>query len=164
MKILPDISKWNTSNIFFLSFLFYECSFLKELPDISKWNVNNVIGLNFLFFKCSSLISLPDISKWNIFNSNINNYISYLESINNINEENIRKEFELSSFLNESYNNDLYLEKFKYQIPELKPYSKEEYKKLLLNTAYNMNSLFAGCSSLKYLPNISKWNANNVIY
>ena len=72
-----------------------------------------------------------------------------------------RKEFELSSFLNESYNNDLYLEKFKYQIPELKPYSKEEYKKLLLNTAYNMNSLFAGCSSLKYLPNISKWNIKN---
>ena len=26
-----------------------------------------------------------------------------------------------------------------------------------------MNGLFHGCSSLKHLPDISKWNTNNVI-
>ena len=75
--------------IFFI-LLFYECSSLKELPDISKWNVNNVMAINNLFFNCSSLISLPDISKWNIFNSNINNLISFLESIDHLNEATIR--------------------------------------------------------------------------
>ena len=70
----------------------------KILPDISKWSLNNVIFLDNLFFNCSSLISLPDISKWNIFNSNINNYISYLDSIyNTLNEEAIRKKFKISN-------------------------------------------------------------------
>ena len=42
-------------------------------------------------------------------------------------------------------------------------HKKEEYKKLLLILIkiYYMNSLFAGCSSLKYLSNISKWNIKN---
>jgi len=161
LKILPDISKWNTSNVFNLSDLFKYCSSLKVLPDISKWNVNNIIALKGLFFNCSSLISLPDISKWNIFNSNINNYILYLESINYFNEKNIRKELELLSLLNGSYNNDLYLENIEYQFPELKSYTKEEYIKLLLNAAYNMSGLFAGCSSLKNLPDVSEWNIKN---
>jgi len=51
--------------------------------------------MNALFFNCSSLISLPDISNWNIFNSNINNYISFFESIINLkNEENIKLLYE----------------------------------------------------------------------
>ena len=129
-----------------MSFLFYECSSLKELPDISKWNVNNVIALNGLFFNCFSLISLPDISKWNIFNSYINNFISYLEPIiNSTDEDEIKKVFELSSFLNKTYKNDLYLENVKIQIFEPKSSDKEEYKKLVLSKVYNMNSLFAGC-------------------
>ena len=98
LKILPDISKWNTSNVFNLSLLFNECSSLKELPDISKWNLDNVISLNCLFLNCSSLISLPDISKWNIFNSNIDNYISYLETNNYFDEEDINNFLELTSF------------------------------------------------------------------
>ena len=95
MKILPDISEWNTSNVFCISLLFEDCSSLKELPDISKWNVNNIISLNSLFFNCSSLISLPDISKWNLFNSKIDNYISYLESQNYFEEKNVILELKL---------------------------------------------------------------------
>jgi len=126
---LPDISNWNISNIFLLSYLFYECSSLKELPDISKWNVNNVLGINNLFFNCSSLISLPDISKWNIFNSNINNFISYLDSIfDSTNENALRKEFEFLSLLNKSYENDLYLENMNYQIFEPKSFDKKDLK------------------------------------
>ena len=112
LKTLPDISKWNTTNIFNLSLLFYECSSLKELPDISKWDINNVIFLDCIFSKCSSLISLPDISKWNIFNSNINNYISFLESANYFKEENIMKSYKNRdfSFLNEGFEDNLYLQ------------------------------------------------------
>ena len=58
---------------------------LEFLPDISKWNLSNVNNISGLFFNCSSLISLPDISQWDLFNSNINinnnelNLISFFE-------------------------------------------------------------------------------------
>ena len=35
---IPDISKWDTKNVYYMSSIFYECSLLKSLPDISKWD------------------------------------------------------------------------------------------------------------------------------
>ena len=43
-----------------------ECSSLSSLPDISKWNTSNIRDINYMFYKCSSLSSSPDMSKWNI--------------------------------------------------------------------------------------------------
>ena len=74
---LPDISKWNTSNVQNMSYLFYECSKLRTLPDISKWDTSNVQNMSHLFCYCSSLINLPDISKWNITNVSDISYIFY---------------------------------------------------------------------------------------
>ena len=54
--------------------MFYECLSLISLPDISKWNTHNVYEMNDIFSGYSSLIYLPDISKLNI--SNINNISS----------------------------------------------------------------------------------------
>jgi surface protein len=48
--------------------MFFNCSSLISLPDISKWNTTNVINMKKMFYNCSSLISLPDISKWNTSN------------------------------------------------------------------------------------------------
>ena len=48
--------------------MFCDCSSLSSLPDISKWNTSNVINMSYMFYACSSLSSLPDISKWNIRN------------------------------------------------------------------------------------------------
>ena len=45
--------------------LFEVCIKLISLPDISKWNTSNITDMSFMFNKCNSLISLPDISKWN---------------------------------------------------------------------------------------------------
>ena len=88
--------------------------------------------MNCLFFNCSSLISLPDISKWNIFNSNLNNFISFLDSkIYLTNEDTFRKELKSLSFLNKTYENDLYLENIKYQIFKPKSFDKKEYKKMI---------------------------------
>ena len=52
LKELPDISKWNTTNVINMSWLFGKCSSLKELPDISQWNENNVTNMSGLFGKC----------------------------------------------------------------------------------------------------------------
>ena len=37
-----DLSKWDTSNVTELSCIFSCCSSLSTLPDISRWNVSNV--------------------------------------------------------------------------------------------------------------------------
>ena len=44
--------------------VFYNCSSLSSLPDISKWNTSNVTNLGYIFSECSQLSSLPDISQW----------------------------------------------------------------------------------------------------
>ena len=63
---LPDISKWNTSNVEDMDFMFDGCNSLISLPDISKWNTSNVNNMSYMFVRCTSLISLPDISNLNL--------------------------------------------------------------------------------------------------
>ena len=48
--------------------MFHGCNKLISLPDISKWNTSNVTDLSGMFYRCNSLISLPDLSKWNTSN------------------------------------------------------------------------------------------------
>ena len=43
--------------------MFSECSLLSLLPDISKWNTSNVNNMSGMFYECSSLSLLPDISQ-----------------------------------------------------------------------------------------------------
>ena len=61
-----DFSKWNTSKVLDMSYMFSNCQYLTNLPDIPKWNISKVINLKFMFNCCKSLTQLPDISKWNI--------------------------------------------------------------------------------------------------
>ena len=46
--------------------MFRGCELLKSLPDISKWNTTNVTNMRSMFCGCKSLKSLPDISKWKL--------------------------------------------------------------------------------------------------
>ena len=48
--------------------MFRGCKSLISLPDISKWNTSNVKYMNGMFSECNSIISLPYISKWNTSN------------------------------------------------------------------------------------------------
>ena len=48
-----------------MSHLFLGCESLTSLPDISKWDTSNVRYMNYMFSQCYKLNSLPDISKWN---------------------------------------------------------------------------------------------------
>jgi len=51
LSSLPDISKWNISNITIIQYLFQGCKSLSSLPDISKWNTNNVTNMECLFYR-----------------------------------------------------------------------------------------------------------------
>ena len=56
---LPDISKWNTSNVTNMYSMFRGCSSLLYLPDISKWGINTEI---YIFDKCPNII-FPKVLK-----------------------------------------------------------------------------------------------------
>ena len=66
LVFLPDISKWNMSNVIDTSGMFFGCVSLSYLPDISKWDTSNIINMTSMFARCSSLTFLPDLSRWNI--------------------------------------------------------------------------------------------------
>ena len=51
-----------------MSRMFDGCNSLISLPDISKWNTSNVTDMSGMFDGCNSLISLPRISKKSILN------------------------------------------------------------------------------------------------
>ena len=67
---LPDISKWNASNVTNMTGIFSGCSSLKSLPDISKWNINNQSYLGDILFLSLLTIISPDELKYNINNIN----------------------------------------------------------------------------------------------
>ena len=45
--------------------MFYGCSSLLYLPDISKFDTSNIKSINDMFCDCFSLLFLSDISEWN---------------------------------------------------------------------------------------------------
>ena len=53
---LPDISKWNTTNVKDMSHMFSNCSSLISLPDISKWKLNKQLDKYYMFKGCDERI------------------------------------------------------------------------------------------------------------
>ena len=63
MEILPYISKWDTSNVENMSYMFYGYSSLREIDkDISKWSTDKVEDISNIFTNYNSLQKVPDIS------------------------------------------------------------------------------------------------------
>ena len=46
-----------------MSYMFANCRSLTSLPDISKWNTSNVTNISCMFRFCDKLKSFPDMSK-----------------------------------------------------------------------------------------------------
>jgi len=68
LKAIPDISKWNIKNVYYLSHMFNNCSSLSSIPGLSKWNTNNFEDISGMFKNCSSLeyldfLSYPETKK-----------------------------------------------------------------------------------------------------
>ena len=69
LSSLPDISKWNTSNVIYIvgddeisqDGMFFNCSSLSSLPDISKWNNNSATNISWMYFGCKSSFVIPKI-------------------------------------------------------------------------------------------------------
>ena len=60
LEYLPDISKWNTSNVIDMGYLFFGNRILKSLPDISKWDISKVTNKKDMFRSLNSSCKIPD--------------------------------------------------------------------------------------------------------
>ena len=145
---LPDISKWNTTNVEDMSYMFSDCRSLESLPEISRWNTKNVKEMRKMFSGCESLVSLPDISKWNTTNVtsfwSMFNGCSSLVSLpdiskwNTINVDNMSFMFSKCSSLK--------------SLPDISGWN--------IMNVYDMSYMFYYCTSLISFPDISNWKIN----
>ena len=153
LKYVPDISKWNTNNVFIITSVFYQCLSLQICPDKSKWNTKNVIMMSLLFFGCSQLEKIPDISKWDKILTNDIDIITLLMNFSSVLEDLKFFSEVLYSFTKKIDN--LNLDNFEIETPsEINTFDKiKDY--IYTDHFYSLYGLFAGCSSLKSLPDIS---------
>ena len=148
---LYGISKWNTKNVKYMRGVFMNSSFLKSIPDISKWNTSNVTDISHMFHGCNDLNSLPNISKWNISNVTDISYLFFAcECISSL--PNISK-WNMTKITNISYIFDDCSSLL--SLPDISKWNTSNIK--------NMCGLFKDCERLQSLPDISKWDISNVI-
>ena len=53
--------------------MFNNCNSLVSLPDISKWDTSNVKNMKRMYNNCNSLMNLPDTSNFNTSEESNNN-------------------------------------------------------------------------------------------
>ena len=166
-KDILEIKLTGIKNITNMSDLFNECNSLSSLTDLSKWNTKNINNMSFIFYNCNNLESLPDISKWNtenvinmsgIFGSN--NY----DEDESVDEDKYRSKYKLIPDISKwNTINVKYLGGYYKDISSLSPLTNYEINKMIENKEeFISGGMFENCYSLSSLPDISKWNTNNV--
>ena len=151
LSFLSDISKWNTNNVIDMTRMFDICSSLKSFPDISIWNTTNVKKIIGMFEECASINSLPDISKWNFTNiTDISHIFSGCSSLSILPD---LSKWKINSVTNLSYM--FYMCSSLTFIPDISSWETKN--------VTNINYMFYECSSISELPDISKWDTSNMI-
>ena len=147
---LPNLHKWNVSNVTSMRSMFNECTSLTIISDISKWNTINVTDMRYMFSLCSSLKELPDISKWRTDNvTNMDGLFNerlLIQKLPDISKWNTSNVLDMS-----------YMFCFCHLLEELPDISKWK-----TNNVTNMTRMFSQCKNLKNLPDISKWDISSV--
>ena len=64
--------------------MFYFCKELKALPDISKWDITNVQNKSNMFFGCNKNLNIPEKFKLNPISNFIGLYLDGFKSIKDI--------------------------------------------------------------------------------
>ena len=146
---IPDISKWNVSNVNNMSYIFSEYESI-SIPDISKWKVSKLTNMSGMFYNCVHLTSLPDISNWDISNvkdiSKIFDECKSLKSLPDISK------WDTSDIIDMSYmfHNCWFLNSF----PNISKWN--------IFNVKNMSHMFHNCWSLTNISGIEGWDISNI--
>ena len=151
LSALPDIGKWDTSQVTDMSGLFWKCSTLIHISHgISNWNMINVKNISGMFVNCSVLLYLPDISKWNTKNlenmEDLFHNCQNLKKVPDISKWNIEKLTSLS-FIFTGCPKLL-------SLPDLSKWNTSNITQII--------GIFEDCQSLKSLPDLSTWDTSKV--
>ena len=145
---IPDISKWDTSNVFDMSYLFCCCENLKFLPDISSWNTTNVKKMSNMISYCGKLESLPDISKWDT-----RNVIDMSHMFAN--------NWNIKSFPDISKWNTSKVETIDHMFTRCGIDKMPDISKWDTSNVKDMSYMFSYCKNMDILPYITKWHITN---
>ena len=146
-KILKKITfeNFNTTNVKYMSYMFYNCSSLTNL-DVNNFNTNNVIDMSDMFSNCSSLTNL-DLSNFNTTNVK---YMGYM-----FNDCSSLTSLDLSNF------NTSNVKYMNFMFSNCKKLTNLDLSNFNTTNVTNMNYMFKNCSSLTSLD-LSNFNTTNV--
>ena len=181
LESIIGIENINTSNVTYMSNMFYNCQALTSL-DLSKWNINNVVSLDGMFYSCNNLTSL-DLRNWNTSNvetiGGMFGYCSKLSKINGIENFNVDKVYSFNNlFINCSELTSLDLSQWNignnvshdiagifYCAYMFKNCSKLTkilgIEKFNVKNSNTLTEMFYNCSELTSLD-LSQWDLNNI--
>ncbi|MBR3171498.1 MAG: BspA family leucine-rich repeat surface protein [Lachnospiraceae bacterium] len=142
-----DLSSFNTSKVKDMSSMFYNCSSLTNL-DLSSFNTSKIEDMTAMFYGCSSLTNL-DLSSFNTSNvTNMIDMFSYCSSLTNLDLSN----FDTSNVTDMS---SMFFYCSSLTNLDLSSFNTSHVK--------YMNYMFFYCSSLTNL-NLSSFDTSNVAY
>ena len=58
-----------------LSYMFYECKYLKDISEIKFLDTSEVKNFSYMFYDCSSLSDLKSLANWNVSNGENFSYV-----------------------------------------------------------------------------------------
>ena len=64
--------------------MFSGCNSLISLPDLSKWNISNVEDMSNMFYGCNSIKSLPDFYMLNKYKNDVIFEVTYKKNKNKV--------------------------------------------------------------------------------
>ena len=151
-KLLINIFffKWNTNNVFDMSYLFDRCESLETIKGLDNFNTSNVTNMEYMFYGCNSLINISNLEKWDIRKVEDISYMFYsLEKMKSL--PNISK-WEIDNVKN--------MEGLFYSCSSIKLLP--DISNWNTKNVVNMKDLFYDNSNLISFPDISKWNTESV--
>jgi surface protein len=88
LKTVGKLDNWNTSNVLYMSNLFYLDENLEDVGDLSNWDVSEVRRMDSMFEGTTKLKSIGDISGWNTSNVSSMTAVFKNSGINDLNVDN----------------------------------------------------------------------------
>ena len=149
LKNIHDLKYLNTSKVTNFSKLFYVCSSLADINSIRYWDVSKGKNFSYLFTGCTSLINLSPLETWNVENG-VNFSYMFCRCLNLMNINPLKK-WNVSKGKNFS---NMFSGCF--LLSELSPLANWDIK-----SGNNFSGMFSQCKSLTDLDDLENWKKNN---
>ena len=146
-----NFPKWYTPHLEDISYLFNRCLNLKEITNLSKLNTSNVTDMSGLFSRCEKLTQIQGIGGWS------NHFLQYMDYL-------FQSCFSLEKICELKWNT-IRVKSMKGIFSGCKKLKAvpNSMAKWSTYTVKEMDGMFKECLVLERIPDLGKWDVNNVI-